>query len=107
MTVDLGFRTDHLLTFTVPVPAERLKEPEQITAFYRQLLEKISAIPGASSASVSTGMPVNGTSFGMPFSIVGRPVTDPSQRPGAGFNMVSPEYFRTFGIPMQRGRTFT
>ena len=107
MTVNLGFQTDNLLTFTVPVPAERLKESDQITAFYRQLLEKIAAIPGVQSASVSTGMPVNGTNFGMPFSIVGRPVTDPSQRPGAGFNMVTPEYFRTFGIAMQRGRSFT
>jgi putative ABC transport system permease protein len=107
MTTDLGFRTDHLLTFTVPVPAERLKEPDEIAAFYRQLLEKIAAIPGASSASVSTGMPVNGVNFGMPFTIVGRPVTDPSQRPGAGFNMVSADYFKTFGIAMQRGRAFT
>jgi putative ABC transport system permease protein len=107
MTTDLGIRTDHLLTFTVPVPAERLKEPDEIAAFYRQLLEKIAAIPGASSASVSTGMPVNGVNFGMPFTIVGRPVTDPSQRPGAGFNMVSADYFKTFGIAMQRGRAFT
>ena len=52
-------------------------------------------------------MPVSGTGFGMPFSIVGKPVTDPSQRPGAGFNMVTPDYFKTFGIRMQRGRAFT
>jgi putative ABC transport system permease protein len=107
MTVDLGFRTDHLLTFSVPVPNERLKTPQEIQAFYRQLLEKLQATPGVASASASTGMPVIGTGFGMPFSIVGRPVTDPSQRPGAGFNMVTPEYFRTFGIPIQRGRAFT
>jgi putative ABC transport system permease protein len=57
--------------------------------------------------SVSTGFPVRGTNFGMPFTIVGRPVGDPGQRPGAGFNMVTPEYFKTFGIPIQRGRAFT
>jgi putative ABC transport system permease protein len=43
----------------------------------------------------------------MPFEIAGKPVKDPSQRPGAGFNMVTPEYFTTFGIPMSRGRAFT
>ena len=59
------------------------------------------------SASASTGMPVRGTSFGMPFTIVGKPVDDPSQRPGAGFNMVTPEYFKTFGIRVIRGRAFT
>jgi putative ABC transport system permease protein len=105
--VDLGFRTDHLLTFSVPVPSERLKTPAQIEAFYRQLLERLRAVPGVTSVSASTGMPVNGVNFGMPFTIVGRPVTDPSQRPGAGFNMVTPEYFATFGIRMQRGRSFT
>jgi putative ABC transport system permease protein len=106
-TVDLGFRTDHLLTFSVPVPDGRLQGPEQIQAFYRQLQEKMRAIPGVTSASVSTGMPVFGTNFGMPFEIVGKPVKDPSQRPGAGFNMVTPEYYTTFGIPMSRGRAFT
>jgi putative ABC transport system permease protein len=106
-TVDLGFRTDHLLTFSVPVPDGRLQGPQQIEAFYRQFLDKARAIPGVTSVSVSTGMPVFGTSFGMPFSIAGSPVKDPSQRPGAGFNMVTPEYFATFGIPMTRGRAFT
>ena len=75
--------------------------------FYRQLLEQLRAIPGVTSASASTGMPVNGTGFGMPFSIVGKPVDRSVAAPGAGFNMVTPEYFGTFGIPMQRGRAFT
>jgi putative ABC transport system permease protein len=52
-------------------------------------------------------MPVAGTGFGMPFTIVGKPVADQGQRPGAGFNMVTPDYYRTFGIPIQRGRAFT
>jgi putative ABC transport system permease protein len=43
----------------------------------------------------------------MPFTIVGKPVADPSKRPGAGFNQVSPSYYKTFGITMQRGRAFT
>ncbi len=106
-TVDLGFRTDHLLTFSVPVPDGRLQGPEQIDAFYRRFLDKARTIPGVTSVSVSTGMPVFGTNFGMPFFIAGSPVADPSQRPGAGFNMVTPEYFTTFGIPMSRGRAFT
>jgi len=59
------------------------------------------------SASTSTGMPVQGTGFGMPFYIAGKPVDDPSKRPGAGFNMVSPAYFQTFGIRMKQGRAFT
>ena len=106
-TVDLGFRTDNLLTFSVPMPGDRLKGPEAIGVFYRQLLDKSRAIPGVTSVSVSTGIPVYGTGFGMPFSIAGSPVKDPSQRPGAGFNMVTPDYYKTFGIQIQRGRAFT
>ena len=105
--VDLGFRTERLLTMSLPVPDTRLKGAEQIEVFYRQVLEQARALPGVSSVSVSTGIPVRGTGFGMPFTIVGRPVSDPGQRPGAGFNMVTPDYFKTFGIPIQRGRAFT
>jgi len=43
----------------------------------------------------------------MPFTIAGDPTyADPSQRPGAGFGMVSPDYFATFGIRVEKGRTF-
>src|SRR5271163_126633 len=106
--VDLGFRTDHILTFTLPEPQGHLTDPQQITIFYRQLLEKIEALPGVSAASASVGMPLEGVDFGMPFQIGGRPeIEDPSARPSAGFGMVSPGYFQTFGIHMDRGHSFT
>jgi putative ABC transport system permease protein len=105
--VDLGFRTERLLTFSLPVPAARLASGEAVTAFYQRLLDGVSAIPGVTSASVSTGMPVNGTSFGMQFSVAGMPTDEPSRRPGAGFNMVTPDYFKTFGIQITQGRAFT
>jgi putative ABC transport system permease protein len=105
--VNMGFKTDHILTFGLPMPTDRLKAPEQISAFYRQLIERVQALPGVTAASVSTGYPVRGTGFGMPFEIVGKPVADRSQRPGAGFNMVTPGYFSTFGIRLSRGRAFT
>ena len=88
-------------------PDGSLTATTQINAFYRQLLESLQAVPGVTSASVSTGMPVAGTGFGMPFEIAGKPVADPSKRPGAGFSMVTPGYFRTFGIEIKRGRGFT
>jgi putative ABC transport system permease protein len=105
--VDLGFRADHLLTFDLPVPHDQLTSADEINSFYRQLLDRIKALPGVSAVSVSTGMPLRGTGFGMPFQIVGKTVDDPSKRPGAGFNMVTPEYFRTFGIRLDQGREFT
>ena len=105
--VDLGFRQDHVLTFFLPVTNERFTKPEQINAFYRQLLDQIGALPGITAVSASTGMPIIGTNFGMPFHLAGQAVTDPSSRPGAGFNMVSPEYYKTFGIRFDKGRAIS
>jgi putative ABC transport system permease protein len=105
--VNLGFQTESLLTFALPVPDGRLEGNEAVTAFYNNLLERIRHTPGVTSASVSTGQPVLGTGFGMPFHLAGKPPGDPSQRQGTGFNMVSPGYFETFGIRMVKGRTFT
>ena len=105
--VDLGFRVDHLLTFNLPVQNDRFTDPAQITAFHHSLLDKIRTVAGIESVAASTGMPVRGTSFGMAFTIAGKPMDDPSQREGAGFNMVTPEYFDTFGIMISRGRVFT
>ena len=106
-SVDLGFRQDHLLTFSLPIAVERFTQPAQITALYRQLLEKIEALPGITSAAASTGAPVVGTNWSMAFTIAGQPPVDRSSRPSAGFTMVTPGYFRTFGIPIARGRSFT
>jgi putative ABC transport system permease protein len=104
--VDLGFRQDHLLTFALRLRDDRFARPEQTAVFYRQLLEKIEALPGVYSAAVSTGLPVLGTEFGAAFSIAGQPAGDPSARPSAGLTMVTPEYFRTLGIPIASGRSF-
>src|SRR6185295_5565412 len=71
--VDLGFARSNLLTFYLPVADARFAEPAQIDAFYRPLLEKIEAVPGVVSASASTGMPVNGVNFGMPFYFADKP----------------------------------
>jgi putative ABC transport system permease protein len=106
--VDLGIRTDHILTFFLPVPDQRSKDPAQITAYYRDILAHIDAVPGVETATVTTGNPLYGAGFGMPFTIVGGPTyADPSQRPSANFGMVTPDYFATFGIRVERGRSFT
>ena len=107
MNVDLGFRADHLTTFTVPVPRGRFTGPEPALLFYQSLSERISALPGVASASVSTGMPVRGVQFGRSFALVGERIPEPQMWPGTGVNMVTPSYHLTFGIPILRGRTFT
>jgi putative ABC transport system permease protein len=103
--VDLGIRTDHVLAFSLPVPDSRSKDPVQITAYYRDILAHINAVPGVSHAAVMTGYPLYGAGFGMPFTLAGGPAySDPSQRPAAGFGMVTPDFFSTLGIHIVKGR---
>jgi putative ABC transport system permease protein len=107
LRVDLGVRTDHVLTFYLPVPDARPKDPEKIAAYYRQMLSSVKAVPGVSSVSAMTGLPLFGAGFGMPFTIVGKPTfNDPSMRPNTGFGMVTPGFFQTFGIRILNGRAF-
>jgi len=103
--VDLGVKTDHVLTFFLPVPDQRSKDPVQIASYFREILARIDAVPGVEHASAMTGMPLYGAGFGMPFTIAGGPAyADPSQRPNTGFGMVTPDYFSTFGIHLVKGR---
>ena len=106
--VDLGVSTTNIQTFSLPVPDSRPKDPERINAYYQQMVESIRAVPGVQDAAVSIGLPLEGPNFGMPFTIAGQPdFADPSQRPGAGFDMVTPDYFKTYSIPVLRGRAFS
>ncbi len=106
--VDLGVNTVHVQTFCLPVPDARPKDPKLIIAYYQQMLTSIKSVPGVLDAAVSVGLPLEGPGFGMPFTIAGQPdVADPSQRPGAAFGMVTPDYFKTYGIQITRGRAFT
>jgi putative ABC transport system permease protein len=105
--VDLGVRTDHILTFGLPVPESRAKDAQPIIAYFRQILDGIRSVPGVSHVTAMTGLPLEGAGFGMPFTIAGQPAfNDPSQRPNAGFGMATPDYFQTFGIRLIKGRMF-
>jgi len=106
--IDLGVQTDHVLTFGLPIPDIRSKEPERMTAYYEHMLDTIRSVPGVSHATALTGVPLYGMGFGMPFNIVGKPAfTDPSSRPAAGFGMATPDFFSAFGVRLVRGRFFT
>jgi putative ABC transport system permease protein len=104
--VDLGFPTERLLTFFLPVPPARLEGAERVLLFYRKLHDDIQALPGVQSVTVSTGGPLQG-GFGMAFNIVGRPVAQGSQRDAASFIMATPDYYRTFGLQIVKGRGFS
>jgi putative ABC transport system permease protein len=105
--VDLGVKTDHVLTFFLSQPDSRPKDPDRIVAYYRQILAAIQGVPGVAHAAAQTGLPLEGSGFGMPFVLADKPTyADPSQRPNTSFGMVTPDYFETYGIKLVKGRFF-
>ena len=104
--VDLGLRTDHVLTFALDQPQGRFKTPEEMRAYNQQVLGALRSVPGVSAAAAVTGMPLLFHSDGLTLKVVGATYADRSQQPGAGFQSISPDYFKAFGIPVLKGRTF-
>lgn len=105
--IDLGLRTDHILTFGLPVSPKRFAGPQQNAVFYHQILDKLHALPGVTSAGVSSGIPMSRNAVGTPFDIVGQPHHDSNSRTFAVLNMATPDYFKIFGIQLLKGRTFS
>ncbi len=103
--IDLGIRTDHVLSFQLPVPDNRLSGPDQIRSYYHQMLERIEAVPGVKRAATVVGAPGRGPYFGMGIRVVGQPEVNPSDRQGAAFQMVTPGYVEALGIRMTSGRS--
>ncbi len=105
--VDLGVRTDHVLTFRLVQPEGRFQNPEQMYSYNQEMLSALRSVSGVSSAASATGMPLRFHSDGLTLKVVGQTYATISQQPGAGFQSISPDYFKTFGIRMIQGRTFT
>jgi putative ABC transport system permease protein len=106
-SVNPGFRPDHVLTMRLSMPDDRYPGAANVRMFYRQVLDRVQSIPGVVDASLSMDLPLQGTSFGMPFQIASHPQVPISEAPGAPYEMVSHGYFRTMGITLKQGRFFT
>jgi putative ABC transport system permease protein len=102
--INLGFQTDNLITFRLPVPEHRLNDPDQIRSYYGRMLEQVQALPGVVQAAAMTGTPGSYTGRGVRLTIVGQPA-DPSVRRFAAFQSVTPQYIDTLGIRVTKGRT--
>jgi predicted permease len=73
--------------------------------FYRNLVAKLSALPGVQVAAESSDIPWTGFDENTDFEIVGRP-EDPNHLPEARYHFASPDYFRAIGTPLLSGRFF-
>ncbi len=101
---DLGLKPDHLLTFWFSLPQPQYNAAQQV-AFYDQLLERMRALPGVESAAGVWPLPLGGDNVTVGFNIEERPAATPNW-PSARMAFATPDYFRTAGIPLLKGRVF-
>jgi putative ABC transport system permease protein len=105
--VDPGFRPDHLGTFSVTLSPVRYPDAARQEQFARALEARLARLPGVTSAGISFSLPLTNTAFGFTFSVGGRPPVTGPDEPRAQARVATPDYFRTMGIPLLRGRGFT
>src|SRR5690349_17874943 len=104
--VDTGFRTENALTMRMVLPFPKYAKAETRRAFYDEVLPKIKELPGVESAGMITFLPLSFHGMNFSFSVEGQPAPGDTKLPFALFRVVSPDYFRAMGIPLQRGRFF-
>lgn len=103
---NLGFNSDHLLTAGITLDAARYKDADRQLAFVRDLLPRLQQIPGTEAVAVASDLPVSGSGSVM-LRIQGQPDLPSSQVLTATDTVVTPGYFRTTGISVLRGRSFS
>jgi predicted permease len=103
--VEYGFAPGRLVEAMVDLPASRYGDQVSQARFYRELIDRVRALPGVESAAVTTTAPLSGSAPTFSFAIEGRPASNPSGREDpVSLAAVSPGYFEALGVPVLQGR---
>jgi putative ABC transport system permease protein len=101
--VELGFDPNNLMTVQVSLTSDRYQSNAEVWNFQRQVLERISQLPGVRSVTTVPSLPLE-RGLNSYVTVEGR--AEPKGR-SVELRAISPEYFRTLGIALKRGRVFT
>src|SRR5947208_17092685 len=104
LSVDLGFRPEHVLVLSVD-PTLVGYQGARLDTLYKSLLERLDTIPGVLSASASRGGLLERGGWHNLVTVPGY-TPRPGEEPGSGFNPVGSHFFETAGIPILLGRDF-
>ena len=103
--IDLGFDADRLLMASVDLPREGYTT-ERRNALYKEMMARVAALPGIEGAAVAVTAPFYST-ISLDLSIPGRDSLPDLSTGSPNMNAVTPDFFRTMGLELKRGRTFT
>ena len=102
-----GFDPSGVATAFVGVPLGRYTTGPAQAEFFSRVVSELRRDPLITHAAASIGLPIAGFNLRSPYSVSGRPILPLPQRPLAGFQVVSEDYFATLRIPVIMGRAFT
>jgi putative ABC transport system permease protein len=105
-TVDLGFEARGVMNFSMD-PSQQGYDETRTKSFYKELEQRVRALPGVQLASLAYSAPMGYYNAGEYFEVEGQEVTDQKRRPIASYNTISGDYFQVMRIPIVRGRSFT
>jgi len=105
--VNPGFVDEHALSFRVSLPVQKYAHENQWLNFYQQVIEKLRAVPGVKEVGIASRVPMDGNHDLNAYRVVGEAPLPRGQMQSMHVCFVSPDYFRTIGIPLLRGRYFT
>ncbi|HEY6157418.1 MAG TPA: ABC transporter permease [Gemmatimonadales bacterium] len=100
---DPGFESGRVVTAELTLSGARYAAGQARLAYVQQALERVRALPGATTAAAASGMPLAGYAIGS-VDLPGR--ADAPGRPPAWISGVTADYFRALGIPLKRGQLF-
>ncbi len=103
--INPGFNSKNVLTLKMGLPDVKYTTEKQV-AFYRELLERINALPGVARASAVLPLPLGGDRVRVSFETEGRPMAQ-GDLPTAELRTIGMDYFAAMGIPLVKGRDFT
>jgi predicted permease len=103
--LDPGFSVDKLLSFAID-PSLSGYEPARVKALYKSAQERLAAIPGVRSTSMSSIMPLSGNGWQATMRVDGYTAKQ-DENMNISINSVGPGFFATLGIPLMAGREFT
>jgi len=104
--VDPGLIAENLTSVELDLSASKYREARDASNFFRDLVQRVESMPGVQAVSFSTQQPLSGAGGNDPFVIEGRKL-DPANLTTAGWQVVGPNYLRTLGIPLAKGRDLT
>ena len=105
-SVHPGFVSDRVLTMRLGIAANEFSTEAQQVQFYEQLLQRVRALPGVQSAAVTDDLPLEGGSM-QPVAVEGQPTVEMAHQPEVSVRLLSPQFMKTMGIPIVRGREIT